>query len=159
MIKLKIIALGKLKEDYLKLASKEYEKRLSSYCDLEIIELTPKRLSDKPSLAEIENALLEEANMIINKIPKGSKIFAMCIEGRQITSEDFADEIKECSNNGESIVFIIGSSYGLCEKIKNLANKKMSVSKMTFPHQLFRIMLLEQIYRGFKINEGGAYHK
>ena len=159
MMKVKIIALGKLKESYLRDASKEYEKRLSRYCDLEIIELNPVKLSDNPSKNEIENALEAEADMILKKVPSCSKIIAMCIEGKQLSSEFFAEDIRNFSDRGEQAVFVIGSSYGLSERIKKTADKKMSVSAMTFPHQLFRVMLLEQIYRAFKINEGGTYHK
>ncbi len=159
MIKIKIIALGKLKESYLREASKEYEKRLSRYCDLEICELNPEKLSDNPSLSEINSALDSEAEAIIKKIPSGSRVIALCVEGKKPTSEEFAADIKNYSASGERLTFIIGSSYGLADKIKNLADKKMSASAMTFPHQLFRIMLLEQLYRAFKINEGSTYHK
>ena len=159
MIKIKIIALGKLKESYLREASKEYEKRLSSYCDLEIIELSPKKLSDKPSNNEISAALDFEAEQIIKKIPKDAAVYTMCVEGKQTSSEVFAEEMKNFQNEGKTLVFIIGSSYGLSEIVKRLSFKRFSVSSMTFPHQLFRIMLLEQIYRAFKINEGGTYHK
>jgi len=159
MMKIKIIALEKLKESYLRDASKEYEKRLSRYCDLEICELNPVKLSDNPSLSEITSALDSEAEAIIKKIPSGSRVIALCVEGKQPSSESFAEDIKNFSSDGEKLTFIIGSSYGLSNKIKSLADKKISVSAMTFPHQLFRIMLLEQLYRAFKINEGSTYHK
>ncbi len=159
MIKVTVIALGKLKEKYLREAEAEYKKRLSRYCNLEIIELEPVRLPEKPSQNEINSALEREAEDIIKKIPVGSKVFSLCIEGTELSSERFARRIKENTDMGNSLIFIIGSSYGLSEKIKNMAEIKLSVSQMTFPHQLFRVMLLEQIYRGFKINEGSAYHK
>lgn len=159
MIKLKIIALGKLKEKYLRDAADEYIKRLKGYCDLEIIELNPVKLPDNPSEKEISSALKTEAQMIIKKIPSNSKIVSLCVEGKKISSEKFAETLNSFSFEGCTVCFLIGSSYGLCEEIKKMSNMRMSMSDMTFPHQLFRIMLLEQIYRAFKINEGSAYHK
>lgn len=159
MMKVDIIALGKLKEKYLRDASDEYAKRLSRYCDLKITELSPVALSDNPSENEISNALLKEKEMISRAIPKDSFIVALCIEGKEISSEELAYVFKEKANEGKRICFIIGSSYGLSGKIKKFADMRLSVSKMTFPHQLFRIMLLEQTYRAFKINEGSTYHK
>lgn len=159
MIKITLICLGKLKEKYLQDALAEYKKRLLRYCSLEIIELEPMRLSDKPSKAEIENALIKEAENIAKKIPQCSDVFSLCIEGKTLTSEKFAEHISAAQNSGKSLTFIIGSSYGLAQKIKDISNVKLSFSAMTFPHQLFRIMLLEQLYRSFKINEGSAYHK
>lgn len=159
MIKIKIIALAGLKEKYLRDAADEYIKRLKGYCDLEIIELEPVRLPEKPSQVEINSALNREADMILKKIPDNTDVIPLCIEGKQYSSEEFADIILKDSNVGRGITFIIGSSYGLAEKIKEKSGKKISFSKMTFPHQLFRIMLLEQIYRAFRINSGSAYHK
>lgn len=159
MIKIKIIALGRLKEKYLLGAVEEYKKRLSAYSRLEICEIEPVKLPEKPSEGEIEKALLKEAELIREKIPQGSYVFAMCIEGKQLSSPELSKQIENAVNMGKSLVFIIGSSHGLNEKIKSEANFRLSVSEMTFPHQLFRVMLLEQIYRGFKIIEGSAYHK
>ncbi len=155
-----IIALGKLKEKYLTDAINEYSKRLSLYGKLNIIELTPIRLSDNPSQAEIDNALVKEAEEIKKKIPSNSYTFALCVEGKEKSSEDFARQIKTAALNGKSnITFIIGSSFGLAEEIKALADFKLSFSPMTFPHQFMRVMLLEQIYRAFQINNNGKYHK
>ncbi|MBE6787245.1 MAG: 23S rRNA (pseudouridine(1915)-N(3))-methyltransferase RlmH [Ruminococcaceae bacterium] len=159
MIKITIIALGKLKEKYLENAVAEYQKRLSRYCKLDILELEPVRLPEKPSQAEIDSALLREAEMIFKKIPANSDVFTLCIEGKPLSSEKFAENVAFSKNNGKNLTFIIGSSYGLCEKVKAISKLKLSFSQMTFPHQLFRVMLLEQIYRAFKINEGSAYHK
>ena len=159
MIKITLIALGGLKEKYLKDAESEYKKRLSRYCNLEIIEIEPERINDNPSQSEIDTALKKEADRISAKIPKNCKIISLCVEGKQFSSPDFAKETKSFENFGENIAFIIGSSYGLSQKIKEMSDIKLSLSKMTFPHKLFRIMLLEQIYRAFKINEGSAYHK
>ncbi len=159
MIKIDFITLGKLKEKYLRDACGEYEKRLSRYCDLKITELNPVSLSENPSAAEIENALSKEAEMILKQIPKDAFTVALCIEGKELSSEELAVLVNERSKEGKRICFIIGSSYGLSEEVKRKADMRMSVSRMTFPHQLFRIMLLEQTYRAFKINEGGTYHK
>ncbi len=159
MIKVKIIALGRLKEDYLKSASDEYSKRLSRYCNLEIIELNPKSLPDNPNDTQIATALECEAELILKAIPQGSEVVAMCIEGKQFSSEKLSGVLDNAALLSGSIVFIIGSSYGLADRVKSKADIKMSMSRMTFPHQLARVMLLEQIYRGFKISEGSAYHK
>ena len=159
MIKVTIIALGRLKEKYLTEAVKEYSKRLSRYCVLDILELEPVRLPENPSQSEINSALDKEAEMIIKKIPEGSEVYTLCVEGKQMSSPKLADKVKAASNMGRSLTFIIGSSYGLSEKVKKCSNIRLSLSEMTFPHQLCRVMLLEQIYRAFKINEGSAYHK
>ena len=155
-----IIALGKLKEKYLTDAISEYSKRISAYGKLQIIELNPIRLSDNPSQTEIDNALSKEAEEIKKKIPNNSYVFSLCIEGKEKSSESFAKAINAAAINGKSsIVFIIGSSFGLSPEIKNLSDFKLSFSPMTFPHQLMRVMLLEQIYRAFQINNNGKYHK
>lgn len=151
--------LGSLKEKYLKEACKEYEKRLSRYCNLEIIEIEPVRISDKPSQTEIENALKKEAELINKKIPQNTKVITLCVEGKPLSSEGFAKEINLQTSMGKGLCFIIGSSYGLDGEIKTKSDMRLSLSEMTFPHQLFRVMLLEQIYRAFKINEGSTYHK
>ena len=159
MIKVKIITLGRLKEEYLRQASGEYQKRLSRFCDLEIIEIPPASLPENPSKSQIDAALNLEAEMIEKKIPKDFFVSALCIEGKPLSSTEFAEKLCELSSVGKNICFIIGSSYGLSGKIKEKADLRLSLSKMTFPHQLFRIMLLEQIYRCFMINDGTAYHK
>lgn len=159
MIKITLICLGKLKEKYLKEAIAEYQKRLSRYCNFDIIELEPVRLPEKPSASEIDTALSKEADLIIKKLPQNCDVFSLCIEGKELSSEKFAREIELSQSSGKNLAFIIGSSYGLSDKVKNLSKVKLSFSQMTFPHQLFRVMLLEQIYRAFKINEGSAYHK
>lgn len=159
MIRVKIIALGRLKEKYLSAAVEEYSKRLSRYCSLEIAELSPKALPDNPSEAQIVAALEAEADMIIKAIPQGSRVVALCIEGKQSSSEELSLSLEKAAMSGGSVTYIIGSSFGLANRVKAVADEKMSMSRMTFPHQLARVMLLEQIYRGFKINEGSAYHK
>lgn len=154
-----IICLGKLKESYLRDACSEYQKRLQAFCNLRIEELTPVRLPDNPGEAQIAAALETEAKMIGAKIPAGARVYAMCIEGKQFSSEKFSQALQNDAITGNSqIIFVIGSSYGLSPAIKKQA-KQMSMSEMTFPHQLARVMLLEQIYRAFQIANGGKYHK
>ena len=159
MIKVTFITLGKLKEKYLRDAVEEYAKRLSRYCKLDIIELNPITLPEKPSQSEIDTALLKEAEGIEKRIPDGSVVTALCVEGKECSSEQFAQFVQSNTDSGKNMCFIIGSSYGLSDVIKQKADSRLSLSKMTFPHQLFRVMFLEQIYRAFKINEGSTYHK
>ncbi len=160
MIKVTLIVLGGLKEKFFMEAAKEYEKRLSRFCELKTVEINPVHLPDNPSLSQIENALSAEAALIEKKIPQNAEVFALCIEGRQLSSEELSQKIMEVADFGTgNIVFIIGSSYGLSEKIKGLSKVRLSMSKMTFPHKLARVMLLEQIYRAFMISSGGEYHK
>ncbi len=154
-----IICVGRLKEDYLRQAQSEYLKRLSPY-NLQIIEIQPEPLPDSPSDSQIENALCKEGEKIIARIPKNGQKYALCIEGRQLDSRQLADEINRSRTGGvSSHTFIIGGSYGLSPKVKALCDKKLSFSPMTFPNQLFRIMLLEQIYRSEQIIQGTKYHK
>ena len=153
-----IICVGKLKEKYLKEAESEYLKRISRFAKVKIIELNDEKLTGNSSLDIL--AKNKEGENIINKIPKNPYIFAMDIKGKQSTSIDFAKELNDLSISGKSdFTFIIGGSLGLSEEVLKRANKKMSFSLMTFPHQLFRVMLLEQIYRCFKINNNETYHK
>lgn len=158
MYNINLIAVGKLKEEYLRSAFAEYSKRLQAFCNLKLIEIDECRLSDKPSEKEIHNALETEATMIM-KHAQGF-IIPMCIEGRQMKSEMLSKKIEDIAVSGNSeISFIIGSSYGLAESVKRAAGLKLSMSEMTFPHQLARIMLMEQIYRAFMISAGKSYHK
>lgn len=159
MITINIVALGKLKEDYLRRASEEYIKRLTPYCKLIINELTPVMLSDNPSENEIAAALFSEAKQIRSKLQNGFTI-SMCIEGKMLSSEKLSKRIFDLAANGVSTInIIIGSSFGLDESIKKQSDMMMSMSEMTFPHQLARVMLLEQIYRAFMIEKGTKYHK
>ena len=158
MMKIKIISLGRLKEKFFIEAAMEYEKRLKRYADLSTEEIEPLPLPENPSDSQIEAALEKEAKKIEKKIT-GKKVYALCVEGEQVSSVEFADMLKKDENGGTEIAFLIGSSYELSKSIKQKAAKRISFSKMTFPHRLFRVMLLEQIYRAFKINEGSKYHK
>lgn len=156
MIKVTVIALGKLKEKYLREAVEEYAKRLGRYCSFSVKELEPVRISEKPSENEIMSALRREAEDIRRVMPKSAYKIALCVEGKKMSSEEFSS----CVLSGKSeLVFIIGSSHGLYDELKRECDLRLSVSDMTFPHQLFRVMLSEQIYRAFKIGEGSAYHK
>lgn len=160
MINIHLIVLGKLKEKYMKDFSAEYEKRLSGYCKLTVTELEPVKLSDNPSQSEIQNALNKETQLIKVKIPKNSYVFSMCIEGKQMSSEELSKKLEDIALTGKNnITFIIGSSFGLSDEIKQLSDYKFSMSKMTFPHKLARIMLTEQIYRALSITNNGKYHK
>lgn len=153
-----LIVIGKLKEDYLRKACDEYIKRLGRYCSFELHELDECRLGDDPSEKEIAAALKKEAAQI-TKYAKGM-IVPMCIEGKMLTSPQLSEKISAAGVNGFSTVtFIIGSSFGLAPEIKEQGHFRLSMSPMTFPHQLARVMLLEQIYRSFQIAEGGKYHK
>lgn len=160
MMTVQLIVLGKLKEKYLKDFSAEYEKRLSAFCKLTVTEIEPVRLSDNPSEKEIENALKKEADLIKSKMLGSAFVFTMCIEGRELSSEELSRKFESTAVSGQNnIVFIIGSSFGLSDEIKSQSDMRLSMSRMTFPHKLARIMLLEQIYRAFSISRGGKYHK
>ncbi|MFZ1690408.1 MAG: 23S rRNA (pseudouridine(1915)-N(3))-methyltransferase RlmH [Trichococcus flocculiformis] len=157
---IKIITVGKLKEKYLKEGIAEYTKRLGSYCKLQIIEVgdekAPENLSDK----EMEMIKDKEGEKILAKIPEQSYVFAMAIQGKQYDSVEFANEIDKLGTAGKSdIVFIIGGSLGLCQAVLSRANQHISFGKLTYPHQLMRHVLVEQIYRAFRIIHGHAYHK
>ena len=160
MQKVTVLCVGKLKEQFYIQAVSEYQKRLSRHCKLEIIELTEQKLSDEPSDAEIEQSLLKEAAMIEEKLPKGGVLIAMCVEGTELSSVQLSQKMQQFASRGASqLTFLIGSSFGLHPSIKQKADFKLSVSPMTFPHHLFRVMLLEQIYRAYQIECGTKYHK
>ncbi|MBQ7109337.1 MAG: 23S rRNA (pseudouridine(1915)-N(3))-methyltransferase RlmH [Clostridia bacterium] len=160
MLNITIMTVGKIKEKYFREAIEEYKKRLSRYCRLNIIEVKDEPTPDNPSDREKEAVLEKEGARIEEKLPKNAYIVALCIEGKMQTSEELADFLQKTATEGYSdIAFIIGGSMGLWEEIKKRADLRISFSKMTFPHQLMRVILLEQIYRGFNISEGGKYHK
>ncbi|MBQ8015946.1 MAG: 23S rRNA (pseudouridine(1915)-N(3))-methyltransferase RlmH [Clostridia bacterium] len=160
MININIICVGKLKEDYLRMACAEYEKRLGAFCKLKITELSPARLPENPNDSQIEAALNDEGNRILAKIAQNEAVFALCIEGKEFSSEGLSKEIEKCAVSGfGTLAFIIGGSHGLSPAVKSRAKLRLSMSPMTFPHQLARVMLLEQIYRSFMISSGGKYHK
>jgi 23S rRNA (pseudouridine1915-N3)-methyltransferase len=159
MLHVTILAVGGLKEKYWADATAEYTKRLAAFCKLEIVELPEYRLPQNPSPAEIAKCVQEEGKRILEKTPPHSYRIALCIEGGEISSEALAAKLRELSNTHSHIVWIIGGSHGLVDEVKKQADLRLSMSPMTFPHQLARVMLLEQIYRGFSIAGGGKYHK
>lgn len=157
---IQILCVGGLKESYLREACAEYVKRLRNFCDLKIIEVDEERVPDNPSPKQIELALEKEGERILAKVPKNAEVFALCIEGKKLSSQGFADFIAYNAAMGVSHpVFVIGGSWGLSPAVKRRAMLKMSMSNMTFPHQLARVMLCEQIYRAFQIQIGSKYHK
>ena len=160
MISIKIIATGDLKESYLRDAIKEYQKRLGAWCKIEEIILKEEKLPDNPTKAQIDKALECEEKKILEKISSKSYVIAMCVEGKQLSSEELAEKISNVTLSGKSeLVFIIGSSFGLSNGVKNIADYKLSISKLTFPHQLLRVILHETIYRSLSIINGTKYHK
>ena len=154
-----LICVGKLKEKFYKDACAEYSKRLSPYCKLTVVEIPEVKLSKDPTLGEITVALSKEGDAIRAKLPPSSRVAALCIEGKLCSSEELARMIPAASSQEKHLVFLIGGSRGLHPSVKAEARERLSMSPMTFPHHLARVMLLEQIYRAFKINEGSSYHK
>jgi len=160
MQKIRVICVGKLKERFYTDAVKEYTKRLGRLCDLELLELPEERLGDAPSPAQIDAALEKEADAVRDRIPRGAYVVALCIEGRPFSSEDLSSLLANCAAGGRSqIVFLIGSSFGLHSALKAASDLRLSMSSMTFPHHLARVMLLEQLYRAYQIQNGSKYHK
>ena len=160
MQRVSIICVGKMKEKFYIDAAAEYVKRLSRFCKLEIIELPEDRLPEDPSQAQIDAALAKEAEAIRAKLPPSAYIIAMCVEGKTRSSEELSQLMAQSANQGGShLVFLIGGSFGLHPSVKALAAVRLSMSPMTFPHHLARVMLLEQIYRAYQINAGSKYHK
>ena len=160
MQKVTILCVGKLKEKFYIDAAAEYVKRLQRLCRLEIVELPESRLPDEPSPAEIRRALQAEAAAIREKLPKGGALVAMCIEGKPCSSEELSRRPTDFGVQGKTqITFLIGGSVGLDEELKRQADWRLSMSPMTFPHHMARIMLLEQIYRAYQIAGGAKYHK
>ena len=159
-MKITLITVGKIKEKYFTDAIAEYAKRLSRYCKLEIVEVPDEKTPDGAS-ESLENQIKEkEGERILSKISEGAYVVALAIEGKQLSSEELADKMEKWNVNGIShLVFIIGGSLGLTPKVLNRADFKLSFSKMTFPHQLMRLVLLEQIYRSFRIRNNEPYHK
>ena len=159
MLNVKFIVIGNLKESYLRDAAAEYEKRLSAFCRFETVQLKEEKLPDDPSGTEIQKALEREALQIEKSISPRAYRIAMCVEGNQLSSEELAERIGKIEQTAGEIVFIIGSSFGLADSVKRSADMRLSVSKMTFPHQLMRVLLLEGVYRAFNIRKGTRYHK
>lgn len=160
MTTINLIYVGNIRENYLLAAVAEYEKRLSAYCRLVCTEIKEEKLPDDPSQAQTEAAMKKEGERILAVLPRKSMKFALCVEGKQLSSEEFSSLIKNAENSGFSqISFIIGGAFGLSEEVKKVCDFRLSLSKMTFTHRFARILLLEQIYRAENIAAGGKYHK
>jgi len=160
MLRVHIVHVGTIKEKYLTDAVAEYEKRLSAYCSLDNISVREERLPEKPSAAETAAAIKKEGERILAALPQRAYNIALCVEGKQLSSEKFSEKLMSVANEGISdICLIIGGSDGLSDEVKNACRMRLSISEMTFPHQLMRVILLEQLYRAFNIAFGGKYHK
>jgi len=160
MQKVTVLCVGKLKEKFYTEASTEYVKRLGRHCKIEIVELPEFRLPEAPSDGDVQRALAQEAAAIREKLPKGGAVIAMCIEGKLLSSEDLSKKLEQLAVSGKTqLTFLIGGSFGLHQSIKDMADLKLSMSPMTFPHHMARVMLLEQIYRAYQISDGTRYHK
>lgn len=160
MVQLHLLCIGKLKEPFYLQACQEYQKRMGTHCKLSVIELSEERLPDNPSPAQIESALLKEADAIFGKLPKGVALVTLCVEGKLLSSEALSQQLNQWMLNGtSSIAFVIGGSFGLHPSVKQRSSLRLSMSPMTFPHHLARVMVLEQLYRSFQISMGTRYHK
>ena len=160
MVEITLIAMGKLKEKFYLDAAAEYEKRLKGYCRFSLIELPEVRLPENPSAAEIAAGLEKEADAIFARIPKGSWLCVLTPEGKLLSSEALAEKLHTVKVSGKSsLCFLIGSSFGMSPRVKEKADYRLSMSPMTFPHHLARVMVLEQIYRAEAIQAGSKYHK
>ena len=160
MFDITLIAMGKLKEPFYISAAAEYAKRISGYCKFALLELPEARLPENPSPAEIAAGLEKEADLILSKIPKGAWFCVFTPEGKLLSSEEFAKQLKAVKNSGKSSAcFLIGSSFGIAPRVKQRADFRLSMGTMTFPHHLARVMVLEQLYRAEAIQAGSKYHK
>ena len=160
MQRVTVLCVGKLKEKFYLEAAAEYVKRLQRFCKLELVELPESRLPESPSPAEVQRALAAEAAAIRERLPKGGAVIALCIEGKPCSSVELSRRMEELAVAGKTqLTFLIGGSVGLDEDLKRQADWRLSMSPMTFPHHLARIMLLEQIYRAYQISAGTKYHK
>ena len=159
MLTINILCIGKIKEDFFRNAINEYSKRLSKYCKLNIVELPDEKIPDKLNINMTEQIKEKESNNIINHLPKDTHIICLDLTGKEYSSENFSSKLENLSQITSNITFVIGGSLGIHKNLLNKANEKICFSKMTFPHQLIRIFLLEQIFRAFKISNGETYHR
>ena len=159
MLTVNVICVGKIKETYLKDAINEYTKRLSKYCKINIIELQDEKVPDKMNENIINDIKNIEAEKMLPYLKKDTYCICLDLKGKEISSEEFSEKIQDISNISSSITFIIGGTLGIGEKVLNLSKEQICFSRMTFPHQLIRVFLLEQIYRGFKIANNETYHR
>ncbi|MCP8994469.1 23S rRNA (pseudouridine(1915)-N(3))-methyltransferase RlmH [Streptococcus sp. CF9-1] len=159
-MKIKLVTVGKLKEKYLKDGIAEYSKRISRFAAVEMIELADEKTPDRASDSENEKILDLEGNRILSKIGDREFVVVLAIEGKTLSSEEFSKQLEQASINGYStLTFVIGGSLGLSPQVKNRANLSLSFGRLTLPHQLMRLVLVEQIYRAFTIQQGSPYHK
>ena len=159
MANITLITVGTLKENYLKDAVSEYKKRLSQYARVDEINIKEERIVNEDDSSEVRRALDSEGEKILAAIPKGSIKIALCVEGKQLSSEAFAEKIDKAAASHSEIIFIIGSSHGLSDSVKSACDARLSISEMTFPHQLMRVIMAEAIYRALNILKGTKYHK
>lgn len=160
MLSITILCVGTCKERYWREACAEYVKRLGAFCRMTIIEVEEERLPEHPSAAQKESCLRAEGKRLLARVPAGAALWSLCIEGKALTSPDMAKRLEELAVGGIShVALAIGGSWGLSEEVKAASRLRLSMSAMTFPHQLARVMLLEQIYRAMQISAGGKYHK
>ena len=159
MLTINILCIGKIKEDFFRNAINEYSKRLSKYCKLNIVELPDEKIPDKLNINMTEQIKEKESNNIINHLPKDTYIICLDLTGKEYSSENFSSKLENLSQITSNTTFVIGGSLGIHKNLLNKANEKICFSKMTFPHQLIRIFLLEQIFRAFKISNGETYHR
>ena len=159
MLNLTVITVGNLKESYLREASAEYEKRLNAFCRLEMVQLKEVKLPENPTDAQISAALSAEGKQILAAMPPRAFRIALCVEGKQLSSEELAQKLEQISASHGSAVLVIGSSFGIAPEVKAACDLRLSVSKLTFPHQLMRVLLLETVYRSLGISKGTKYHK
>lgn len=160
MLSVTILCVGKLKEAYWRDACAEYQKRLGTYCRIQLVEVAEERIADNPSAAQIAATIEAEGDRLLSHITADCQVVALCIEGKELDSPHLSQYIQKTAVSGVSkIAFVIGGSWGLSDRVKSRANLQLSMSPMTFPHQLARVMVLEQLYRAFQISNGGKYHK
>ena len=159
MLNVTVITVGNLKESYLREAAAEYEKRLGAFCKLDLIQLKETKLPESPTDAQISSALSSEGKQILAAMPARAYRIAMCVEGTQLSSEQLAQKLEEISQTHGAVCLVIGSSFGIASEVKAACDYRLSVSKLTFPHQLMRVLLLETLYRSLGITKGTKYHK
>ncbi len=159
MLTINILCVGKIKESYLREAINEYSKRLSKYCNLNIIEVQDEKVPDKISETIIKNIKDKEAHKMLSYIKRETYCVSLNLRGKELSSEEFSEKIQEISNISSSVTFVIGGTLGIGEEIINISKEEICFSKMTFPHQLIRVFLLEQIFRAFKISNNETYHR
>ncbi len=159
MLDVTLICVGKLRERFYREACDEYIKRLGAFCRISVLELPEERKGESPSKAELDACLFKEAEAIRRAVPRGAAMIALCVEGREMSSEKLSETLAGLSMNVSKLAFVIGGSDGLHGSVKDAAALRLSMSPMTFPHHLARVMVLEQLYRAFSIMNGGKYHK